>query len=136
MSANEFKAPNKKILREFGFVMAGAIAGRVGVLLPFLFEHGWPLWPWPVALAFLLLGVFLPHGLRHVYVLWMRFGMLIGRVTTPLLLGVLFYLVITPAGLIRRALGGDSVRKPREANTDTYRIKSHQPDNEKMERPF
>jgi len=136
MSANDLKIPDKKILRDFGFVMAGAIAGIFGLLLPFVFEHAWPLWPWPVALAFLLLGVFLPQGLRHVYALWMRFGMLIGRITTPLLLGVIFYVLITPAGLIRRALGEDSVRKPRNASSDTYRIKSRQPDNEKMERPF
>jgi hypothetical protein len=136
MSANDLKAPDKKALREFGLVMAGAIAGIFGLLLPFLFEHARPIWPWPVALVFLLLGVFLPQGLRQIYVQWMRFGILIGRVTTPLLLGVIFYLIITPAGLIRRAVGGNSVRKPRDAMKDTYRVKSRQPDNEKMERPF
>ena len=136
MSATDFKAPDRKVLREFGFVMAGAFAGIFGLLLPFLFDHAWPLWPWVVASVFLLMGVFLPQGLRHVYGLWMRFGLLIGRITTPLLLGVLFYVLITPVGLIRRLFGGDSVRKPRDAERDTYRIKSRQPDNKNMERPF
>jgi len=134
MSLTKVTEPNKKILREFGFVMAAAIAGVFGLLLPFLFDRAWPVWPWPVALVFLIVGVLFPQGLKHVYVWWMRFGMLLGRITTPLLLGVLFYLVITPIGLVRRLFGGDSMHKATDG--DSYRIRSQQPDNEHMERPF
>ena len=136
MTPANFKNPDKKILREFGFIMAAAIAGVFGLVLPFLFERAWPVWPWLLALVFLLLGVFFPQALRYVYVGWMRFGLLMSRITTPLLLGILFYLVITPAGLVWRMFHGGSIRKAGDAESDSYRTESRQPDNEHMERPF
>ena len=52
MTSANFKNPDKKILREFGFIMAAAIAGVFGIILPFLFERAWPVLPWPLASCF------------------------------------------------------------------------------------
>jgi len=85
---------------------------------------------------FLLCGLAFPSVLKHVFVLWMKFGHLLSRVTTPLILGILFYLVITPFGLVRRVFAKDSMRRSTESDATSYREASNQPDDEHMERPF
>lgn len=73
----------------------------------------------PVAAAFAGLGVLLlaggvaiPSRLGPVYRTWMAGARAISRVTTPLVLGVVYFLVLTPTGLLRRVLGGDPLRHP------------------------
>jgi len=136
MAQTDLHNPDRKVLREFGLIMAGAFGGLFGILLPWIFDGSWPLWPWPVAVLFLAMGLLLPMSLRHVFTWWMRFGHLISRVTTPLILGILFYLVITPVGLIRRIMGKDSMRRNVDNGSDSYKVESRQPEHEHMERPF
>ena len=128
--------PDKKELRNFGFIMAGVIGGLFGLTLPWLFEGAWPIWPWPIASLFLLLGIAAPERLRPVFEGWMRLGYLIGRVTTPLILGLIFFLIITPIGLFRRAISNDTMCRRIDPSRNTYKIDSQQPDLDHMERPF
>lgn len=50
-------------------------------------------------------GLVAPVALLPVERAWMRLAHLLSRITTPIVMGVLFFLVITPVGLIRRAFG-------------------------------
>lgn len=136
MAQPEFHNHGQNVMREFGFVMAGAIAGIFGLLLPWMLDHPWPLWPWPIALIFLGAGLFWPKSLRATFKWWMRLGHLISRITTPLLLGILYFLIITPVGLIRRALQKDSMARHIDSSVDTYKVDSCDPDHSHMERPF
>ena len=54
-------------------------------------------WLWPAALA----------PLNRV---WTRFGLLLHRIVSPVVLGVMFFVVVTPTGLLMRALGKDPLR--------------------------
>ena len=56
VSTTRIPDPNRKELRIFGLTMAGAIGGFFGLLVPWLFDRVWPVWPWFVATPFLLLG--------------------------------------------------------------------------------
>jgi hypothetical protein len=60
--------------------------------------------------AFVLGGVLLPARLGPVQRVWMRSALAISKVTTPILLGVLYFLVITPTGIVRRAFGGNPLK--------------------------
>jgi Saxitoxin biosynthesis operon protein SxtJ len=55
--------------------------------------------------ALLLGGLAIPGRLGPVYRTWMRFAFALSRITTPIFLGIVYYLVFTPIGLIMRALG-------------------------------
>ena len=57
-----------------------------------------------------LLGLVLPAALGPVRRGWMSLALLISKVTTPILLGVIYFAVITPVGLVRRLLGRDPMR--------------------------
>ena len=126
-------------LRHFALTTGGLIAGAFGVALPLLFgvagqDHGGVAF---VAAAPLILGGLLaPATLRPVYRGWMRFGLLMNRVTTPLILGLLFTLVFIPMGLIMRLTGHDPLRRRRSAEASTYRVPSHAATRESMTRPF
>jgi Saxitoxin biosynthesis operon protein SxtJ len=63
-----------------------------------------------VAAAFALAGLLLPGHLGPVYRGWMGFAHAISKVTTPIFMGVVYYLVITPIGFLRRAFGGNPLR--------------------------
>ena len=63
-----------------------------------------------VAAAFALAGVLLPGRLGPVYRGWMGLAHAISKVTTPIFMGVVYFLVITPVGVLRRALGGNPLR--------------------------
>jgi len=128
--------PNTKELRNFGLTMAVAIGGLFGLLLPWLFDRPWPVWPWIVSAPFLLLGVFSPEWLRPAFRVWMRFGILIGRITTPVILGLFFYLVITPVGFVRRTINRSASYRGIDRSAATYKVTSKQPDSDHMDRPF
>ena len=58
-----------------------------------------------LALLFMLGGLLVPSRMGPVFRAWMRVGLAISRVTTPIFMGAIFFLVITPVGLVARALG-------------------------------
>ena len=127
---------DRKGLREFAFILGGAVVAIFGLLLPWLFERSYPLWPWVFLAVFALWGLLLPQTLRPVYRVWMRFGLLLNKITTPLILGVVFFLLILPVGLVRRMLGKDSIPKRAEPEKDSYRVASDTIPKESLERPF
>ncbi|HUG35791.1 MAG TPA: SxtJ family membrane protein [Candidatus Limnocylindrales bacterium] len=111
--------------RAFGFVFASVfVLIGAGSLL-----RGGPARPWALAVAavFLGLAVLYPRALAPLNRLWMRLGMLLQRVTSPIVLGLLFYGTITPIGLLMRMLGKTPLRLAPEPGARTYWIERRPP---------
>ena len=91
-------------LRKFGLVVGAAFAVLGGILW-------WQDSPraalvlWCIGGALMALGMLLPALLGPVYRAWMGLAMLLSRVTTPIIMGVLYFLVMTPMGWLLRGLG-------------------------------
>lgn len=128
--------PSRAELRKFALIMAGMTGLIFGLLLPWLWGFGWPLWPWAVAALFVVWGILWPAGLNPVYRLWMRFGLAVGWVNSRIILGVVFYLLFTPIGLAMRLAGNDPMRRKLQADAVSYRIQSTHPPPEHLERPY
>ena len=126
---------DRKGLREFGLVTGGILVVLFGLLFPWLLGRDFPVWPWVVTAVLVTWSLVAPLTLRHVYRVWMRFGLLMSRVTTPLILGIVFFLVITPMGLVRRVFGGDSLART-FSDADTYRVSSKKAPPKNLEKPF
>ena len=111
--------------RSFGVVFA-VVAGAVA-LLP-LWHGREPRW-WALAAAavFLFLAIAAPRLLRPLNRLWHRFGLLLARFINPLVLGLLFYFVISPMGLIMRMAGKDPLRLRWQPEADSYWIERAPP---------
>lgn len=111
--------------RSFGLVFA----------VVFLTIGLWPLvrggtlraWALVLAGAFLIAALTRPSLLAPLNRLWTRFGLLLGKVTTPIVMSILFYLVVTPTGLLMRLFGKDPLRLSRDREADSYWIKREPP---------
>jgi hypothetical protein len=127
---------DRKGLREFGLTFGAAIVIIFGLFLPWMFELDWPRWPWFVAAPVWALALIYPPWLRPVYRVWMRFGLLASRVMTPLVLGIVFFVMISPMALFRRLFGKDPLQRTLDPDQESYRVESTRSPKEKLERPF
>ena len=127
---------DRKGLRRFALVTGGIVAGLFGLLLPWLLGLGLPTWPWILCGTLVAWGLIHPASLRPVYRLWMRFGLLLSRVTTPIILGLVFLIAVIPTALIMRLWGRDPMARHLDEDTPSYRIQSSQPPPDNLEKPF
>jgi hypothetical protein len=128
---------DNKGLRQFGLTTGAIIVALFALLFPWVFDAtSMPLWPWILAGLLWLPALFIPSVLRPVYVTWMKIGHGIGWVNTRIILGVLFYVVILPMGLIMRLLGKDPMARKRDKSASSYRIKSISEAKDRLEKPF
>ena len=123
-------------LRRFALSTAAIVAVLFGLLLPWLFDFRIPLWPWPLAAVLAIWGLIAPRSLRPVYRHWMQLGLLISRVTTPIVLGLVFILLFLPVGLMMRLAGHDPMKRRFEPNSPSYREPSRPATPESMKNPF
>lgn len=127
---------DQKGLREFGLTTGAAIVIIFGLFFPWLLELDWPVWPWVIAAPLWLLALVHPLWLRRIYRAWMRFGLLASRVMTPLVLGIVYFLIITPMAIVMRLLRKDPMQRSLDPNQNSYRVPSTKSPKEKLERPF
>ncbi len=127
---------DRKGLRNFGITTGAIVAALFGLFFPWLLGHTMPLWPWVLCATLAVWALLAPTTLGPVYRVWMRFGLLMSRITTPIILSLVFFIVITPVALIRGLLGKDSMA--RELNSDmlSYRVESRKTSKKNLERPF
>ena len=123
-------------LRQFALSTGGIVAVLFGLILPWLFDAVLPSWPWVLAAILAVWGLAAPKSLGPVYRGWMRFGLAISRVTTPLILTLVFFLVFTPAGLIMRLTGHDPMQRRLSPDAASYREPSQAAAPESIERPY
>ena len=106
--------------REFGIVFA--VVFTVVGLFPLL-GGGRPAgWAFVVAVAILATAFFKPGWLAPFNRVWLRFGRLLQRIVHPVVMGVIYFAVVTPTGLVMRALGKDLLRLRRDPNVESYWI--------------
>ena len=110
-----------KELRTFG-LMVGGIFLILG-LWPALWRGEEPrLWALIPGIVLVVLGISLPRSLKPAHKVWMVVGDVLGWINTRIILGVIFYGMITPMGLIMRLFGWDSMRRAFMRETSTYRV--------------
>ena len=138
MSHNTSAIPelDSRGLRNFGLMTGAIFAVLFGVALPWLFSHSYPVWPWVLFTVMAAWALAAPSSLRIVYRGWMRLGLLLSKVTTPLILGIVYFILIVPFGLMRRVFGRDPMARKFSAEAVTYRVMSEQPKREDLENPY
>ncbi|MCZ6711106.1 MAG: SxtJ family membrane protein, partial [Gammaproteobacteria bacterium] len=99
-----------------------------GLLLPWLFEARFPVWPWVIALVVALWALAAPASLRVGYTAWMRLGLLLNRVTSPILLGLIYFALFTPVAVCLKLLRRDLLSRSVDANATSYRVEAEKDD--------
>lgn len=115
--AKKVKTETQK-LRQFGLVMAGAL-GLFGSLAVWR-GHEWGQYLWYLGGAFLLLGLVMPRVLGPIERVWMAFAAVLGVVMTTIILTLTFFVVMTPMGILLRAMGKDLLELERNPEVDSY----------------
>ena len=111
--------------RTFGLVFATFFL--VVAALPLLQGAPWRTWSLAVAGILVLISLVAPRLLGPFNRLWTWFGLLLHRITSPIALGLLFYGVVMPTGLIMRLVGKDPLRLRIEPEARTYWIERMPP---------
>jgi len=111
--------------RAFGLVISGALL----VVSGFSVWRGGGLWPWSAALAgiFLVAALAYPAALSGLNRLWHKFGLLLHKIVSPIVMALLFYGTVLPTGLVMRVLGKDVLRLERQPGASSYWITRHPP---------
>ena len=127
---------DKKGLRQFGLTTGAIVAVLFGLFFPWVFNAGFPLWPW--VLFGLLAGWALvaPLSMKPVYRGWMRVGILISKITTPIIMGAAFFFAVVPMGLVLNLTRWDPLKRKFDDDLTTYRVESINPTKDTLERPF
>ena len=107
--------------RSFGIVFA--VVFTIIAVWPLVF-HGGPvrLWALAVAVVFLVVAFAAPHVLKPLNRLWFRFGMLLSKIISPIVMGIIFFITVTPIGLIRRIKNPDPLNQAFDKDAESYWI--------------
>ncbi len=123
-------------LRKFGFTLTSVFIGAFGLLLPLLLKKAMPTWPFIIGTLILIPTVTKPAMLKVIYTPWMKVGHILGWINTRIILGAIFFVLITPTGLIRRLLGKDTLGLQFDKQATTYRKYVSVQSIQHMEKPF
>ena len=136
MTMHDIPQLDKQGLRQFGLVTGGMVAGLFGLFFPWLLAAAYPLWPWLIAGVLSIWALLAPNSLEPVYRIWMRIGLVLGWVSSRVVLSILFYLLITPAGFIMRCFRRDPMARQLDKHAKSYRVASHPRSDDHLEKPF
>ena len=112
---------SRRDLRNFGLVVGGVLAA-IGLLLLIRHRPAWPWLLWP-GLGLAALGLIVPGVLKPLQKVWMAMAVVIGWVMTRVIIGALFYLVVTPISIASRLMGKRWLALAPDRQKDTYWIK-------------
>ena len=73
---------------------------------------------------FLTVSVVRPQLLRPLNKIWMAFGILIGMIVSPIVLGVIFFGIFSPVGLVMRVFGRDELRLKLKSDTSHWKLRN------------
>ena len=105
--------------RSFGIVFF--IFFLIIAIYPLLESCGIRIWSFILSLIFLILGLINSEILTPLKQLWFKFGLLLGKFISPIVMGFVFFIVVTPTGLIMKLLKKD-ILKLQKNTSKTYWI--------------
>ena len=126
---NNIKLPSN---RSFGVVFF--IVFLIIALYPLIYNEEIRVWSLIICLTFLLLGLLNSKILTPLNKIWFKFGLLLGRVISPIIMGIIFFLVVTPIGFLMRMLKKDLLNL-KFNNNKSYWIEKTEPKS-KMKNQF
>tara|TARA_Y100001970_G_scaffold292367_1_gene433413 strand:- start:2421 stop:2810 length:390 start_codon:yes stop_codon:yes gene_type:complete len=118
--------------RSFGIVFF--IFFLIVSLWPLMNGENIRLWSLVVSIIFLILGIINSKILNPLNSLWFKFGLFLGKIISPIVMGVVFFLVVTPTGIIMRLIGKDLLNLKKN-NSSSYWIEK-QNENNSMKNQF
>ena len=98
---------NIKISSNRSFAIVFFVVFLLIALYPITYSGDIRIWSLMISFIFIFLGLLNSKILTPLNKLWFKFGIFLGKIVSPLIMGVIFFFVVTPIGLIMRMLGKD-----------------------------
>jgi|TARA_Y100000816_G_scaffold279289_1_gene251405 predicted membrane protein len=118
--------------RSFGIVFF--VVFLIIALFPLINDGNIRLWSLIVSLAFLALGLLNSKFLSPLNKIWFKFGLFLGKIISPMVMGLIFFFVVTPIGILMRILKKDLLNLKMN-NNKSYWIEKSEPKS-KMKNQF
>ena len=118
--------------RSFGIVFF--VVFLIISIWPLLDEKELRYWSLIVSFIFLILGILKSNILTPLNKVWFKFGILLGNIIAPIVMGIVFFLVVTPTGLIMKILGKDLLNLKKNTKNSYWIEKRNQ--NSRMKNQF
>ena len=103
-------------------------------IYPLINDGNLRIWSFVISIIFLILGILNSKILSPLNKIWFKFGLLLGKIISPIVMGIIFFIVVTPTGLILRLFQKD-VLNLKFNNNNTYWIEKSGPKS-KMKNQF
>ena len=118
--------------RSFGIVFF--VVFLIVAIYPLTTHGDIRIWSLIISICFLILGLLNSTLLNPLNKLWFKFGIFLGKIISPIIMGVIFFVVVTPIAILMRLLGKDLLNL-KFNNKSTYWIEKNEP-NSKMKNQF
>ena len=118
--------------RSFGIVFF--IFFLIVALYPLFNNEDLKLWSLIISIIFLILGLLNSKVLTPLNKIWFKFGIILGKIVSPFVMGIIYFLIVTPIGLIMRLFRKDLLNLKYD-NKNTYWIEKTGPKS-KMKNQF
>ena len=102
---------------------------------PLLDQGDLRVWSLIISFLFLILGLVNSKILTPLNKLWFKFGLFLGKIISPIIMGIIFFVVVTPTGVVMRLLGKDILKLKLDKEKSSYWIKKEGPKS-KMKNQF
>ena len=109
---------NKSSNRSFGIVFF--IVFLLIGFYPFLNQEELKLWSIIISFIFLILGIMNSKILTPFNKIWIKLGIFLGKIISPIIMGLIFFLVVTPIGIFMRILGKDLLNLKFKGDKKSY----------------
>ena len=119
--------------RSFGIIFF--VVFMIIALWPLLNSENVRIWSLVISIIFFFLGILNSKFLTPLNKLWMKFGLLLGKVISPIIMALIFFAVVSPIGLIMRLLRKDLLNLKYNKKCKSYWIEKKGP-NSKMKNQF
>ena len=113
--------------RNFGIIFS--IVFLIISLWPLLNQNDIRIWSLIISGIFLVLGLINSKLLLPLNKIWFKFGILLGNFIAPIVMGIVYFMVVTPTGLIMKLFGKDLLNLKKN-NKDTYWIEKDNSNND------
>ena len=131
---NNLIMDNIKIGSNKSFGVVFFVVFLIFALYPLINNGDIRIWSLVISLVFLILGILNSKILTPLNKFWFKFGILLGKMISPVIMGAIFFLVVTPIGIIMRLFGKD-ILNLKYQNIKSYWIEKNGPKS-KMKNQF
>ena len=128
------KKNDTKQIRNFGYLFSFVFL-LIG-LYPIINNDGIRMWSIVISILFFFSGLFRLKYLIPLLKIWMKFGILLGNLISPIVLGIIFFGLVTPTSFLMKIFKKDHLKLKKELKQKTYWIKKDDKQHQSMKNQF